>query len=126
MALGAEEQRGGILRHEGPFLWELEPRGARAESMGPVLEGSRHAWKLRDPPLLLRAPRAPWPCLLWWGWPWPLQSLPATSGGASREPAAGGSKLPLFGCVPSPAGLETGDLPSAGKQVGTRVVGAVL
>ncbi|XP_065785119.1 centrosomal protein of 68 kDa isoform X2 [Muntiacus reevesi] len=36
--------------------------------------------------------------------------------GASREPAAGGSK-PALSCTPPPASLETGDLPSAGSQM---------
>nr|XP_020771883.1 centrosomal protein of 68 kDa isoform X1 [Odocoileus virginianus texanus]XP_020771884.1 centrosomal protein of 68 kDa isoform X1 [Odocoileus virginianus texanus] len=36
--------------------------------------------------------------------------------GASREPAAGGSK-PALSCMTPPASLETGDLPSAGSQV---------
>ena len=42
--------------------------------------------------------------------------------GASREPAARGSKPALSSMTP-PASLETADLPSAGSQVGTRVVG---
>lgn len=54
--------------------------------------------------------------------PGPSRACQPPASGASREPAAGGSK-PTFGCMPSPAGLETGDLPSAGNQVGTRVVG---
>ena len=53
--------------------------------------------------------------------PGPSRACQPPASGASREPAAGGSK-PAFGGVPS-AGLETGDLPSAGSQVGTRVVG---
>ncbi|XP_069439116.1 centrosomal protein of 68 kDa isoform X3 [Ovis canadensis] len=48
--------------------------------------------------------------------PGPSRACQPPASGASREPAAGGSK-PTFGCVPSPAGLETGDLPSAGKQM---------
>ncbi|KAF4016448.1 hypothetical protein G4228_008000 [Cervus hanglu yarkandensis] len=36
--------------------------------------------------------------------------------GASREPAAGGSK-PALSCMTPPASLETGDLPSAGSQM---------
>uniref|UniRef100_A0AC11D1Q1 Centrosomal protein 68 n=1 Tax=Ovis aries TaxID=9940 RepID=A0AC11D1Q1_SHEEP len=48
--------------------------------------------------------------------PGPSRACQPPASGASREPAAGGSK-PTFGCMPSPAGLETGDLPSAGKQM---------
>ncbi|KAJ1077929.1 hypothetical protein K5549_011256 [Capra hircus] len=48
--------------------------------------------------------------------PGPSRACQPPASGASREPAAGGSK-PTFGCVPSPAGLETGDLPSAGNQM---------
>uniref|UniRef100_A0A8B9X8N5 Centrosomal protein 68 n=1 Tax=Bos mutus grunniens TaxID=30521 RepID=A0A8B9X8N5_BOSMU len=47
--------------------------------------------------------------------PGPSRACQPPASGASREPAAGGSK-PAFGCVPS-AGLETGDLPSAGSQM---------
>ncbi|XP_055396450.1 centrosomal protein of 68 kDa isoform X5 [Bubalus kerabau] len=47
--------------------------------------------------------------------PGPSRACQPPASGASREPAAGGSK-PAFGGVPS-AGLETGDLPSAGSQM---------